>query len=103
MKTAHFDEKLVKHIADLANIPLNKGDATWLAEDFAKTLTIIDNLNELDLSAVEPTHQVTGLENILRDDEVDQKRSFTQEEALHNAGRTYDGYFVVDQIIEQDN
>jgi len=102
MISPKFDKKLVKHIAHLAQIPLQQGEATQLAQDFSETLGIIDNLSELNLNDVEPTHQVTGMENILRPDEVDSDRSFTQAEALANAHRTYGGYFVVDQIIERD-
>jgi len=45
--------------------------------------------------------QVTGLENATREDEVQEERMFTQEEALRNAPRTHNGYFVVDQILDK--
>ena len=44
---------------------------------------------------------MTGLVNVFREDEVDVVHMLSQEEALANASRYYNGFFVVDQIIEQ--
>ena len=81
---------------------MNDKHADALLSAFEETLAVIDNLREVDVQKVEPTHQVTGLENITREDVVDSKRMFTQEEALANASKTHDGYFVVPRIIDQD-
>jgi len=95
--------ELVSHIADLAHLPLtDQKQSENLVEAFEEVLGVIENLKEVNTSAVEPTHQVTGLENILREDEVDENRMFTQEEALQNAPIQYQGYFVVPQILDQD-
>lgn len=95
--------KLVSHIAGLAHLPLtDEKQASNLVEAFEEVLGVIENLKEVDTSTIEPTHQVTGLENILREDVVDEKRMFTQEEALQNASIQHHGYFVVPQILDQD-
>lgn len=93
------DPKLVAHIATLANIPVTDEETEKLADGFTTTLRVVDKLSEVNTANVEPTHQVTGLENIFREDEIDSDRMFTQEEAVMNAKRTYNGYIVVDQII----
>lgn len=95
--------EIVAHIAELAHLPVGdqKQSANLIAA-FQETLAVIENLKELDTSKVDPTHQVTGLVNILREDVVDEKRMFTQEEALQNAPIQYQGYFVVPQILDQD-
>jgi aspartyl-tRNA(Asn)/glutamyl-tRNA(Gln) amidotransferase subunit C len=98
----NFSPTQVKHIATLANIPLKEGEEQGIAQDFDQTLSVITNLNELDVSKTEPTHQVTGLENILREDIVISEESFTQKEALANASHTNNGYFVVPRIIDKD-
>ena len=90
----------VHHIAKLANIPITEEEAISIQKSFEDTLATIDNLVQVDVEGVESTHQVTGLENIFRDDVVDIERSFSQEEALANAGKTHHGYFVVDRLIE---
>lgn len=93
---------LVKHISRLARIPISEVEKKELAKGFNKTLEAIDNLFKVDVKGVEPTHQVTGLENVLRKDEVKKENILTQEEALKNARRKHNGYFVVDQILEND-
>lgn len=92
----------VHHIAQLANIPVTAEEEKKLAADFNETLAVVDKLKEVDVTKVEPTHQVTGLMNVLREDAVDESRMFTQEEALANAKATHNGFFVVNQIIEQE-
>ena len=91
----------VRHIATLANIPVTNNEAEKLASGFEKTLDTIKDLQTIDVAGVEPTHQVTGLENVLREDIVDDSRTFTQKEALANANKTYQGFFVVPRIIKK--
>lgn len=93
--------KQVHHIAKLANIPVNDDQAQKLATGFAETLQTIADLKKVDTSGVEPTHQVTGLENVLREDTIDPSRTFTQKEALANAKQTYQGFFVVPRVIKK--
>lgn len=96
--TVHID---IKHIATLANIPLRPDEEQPLSEALAKTLTVVDELAKLSLTDIEPTSQVTGLENILREDEIDTDRMFSQEEALANAPRQHNGFFVVKAVFDQ--
>jgi aspartyl/glutamyl-tRNA(Asn/Gln) amidotransferase C subunit len=92
----------VDHIAKLANIPVTGNEAKSLADGFNTTMKVVDQLFTVDTSHTEPTHQVTGLTDITREDEVDVIRMFTQDQALLNAKRTYNGYFVVDQVLDQE-
>lgn len=89
----------VAHIASLSNIPITKDEEEVLAKGFTTTLNVVDQLMNVDTKGIEPTHQVTGLENVFRDDEIDKERTFSQEEALMNAKETHQGFFVVPQII----
>ena len=92
----------VDHIARLAKIPVTEKEKEDLADGFNKTLTVIDELFQVNVKDVEPTHQVTGLENILREDKVDEKKILTQEQALSNTKNKHNGYFVVNQILPVD-
>lgn len=94
----------VKHIAQLANIPISEEESNKLAQDFSETLQVVDQLKKADVSQVEITHQVTGFKNVLREDVVKEEQSFTQQEALANAKKTYQGYFVVPYVLHnKDN
>lgn len=99
---ATFTTDDVAHIAKLALIPVTDEEKKKLAEGFTTVLGILEVLKKVDVSNIEPTHQVTGMENVFREDKVDTKRMFTQEEALANAPSSHDGYFMVDQVIDQD-
>lgn len=64
----------VKHIAKLANLPLNDNLIKKLQKDLDATIDLVDKLASLDLKGVEPTSQVTGLTNITREDKIDKTR-----------------------------
>lgn len=94
----------VKHIAQLADIPVGEEESIELADDFSETLQVVDQLKKADVSKVEITHQVTGFKNVFREDIVKEGQSFTQKEALANAHKTYKGYFVVPYVLQnKDN
>ena len=101
VKKTTVTPQTVAHIAQLANIPVSKTEQESLAHDFEETLVVVDELSSLDVSQVKTTHQVTGLENVWRADEVNQEVMFTQQEALFNAELAHDGYFVVPRILEE--
>ena len=92
----------VKHIANLATIPITEEEEASFAAAFTETLEVVEELTEVDVTGIEPTHQVTGLTNVTRPDEVDESRMFSQAEALANATKTHDGYFVVSRVIDND-
>lgn len=100
-KKTTFTSKDIAHIAKLARIPLSHDEEQTLAEGFTSTMKVVDELFAVNVKNVEPTHQVTDLENVLREDEVDASRTFTQETALANAKATHNGFFVVNQIREE--
>lgn len=91
----------IDHIARLANLPLTTEQAVELTEQVGVTVAYVSHLSSLDTSGVIETSQVTGMENVLREDVVDEHRMFTQEEALANAARTHNGFFVVDRVLEE--
>lgn len=61
----------VQRLAGLSSLQLSAQEAKDLTEDISGILNYIEQLSELDTEGVEPTYQVTGLENIWRTDEVD--------------------------------
>ncbi len=91
----------ITRIAKLANLPVSQQQAEELTEQVDVTVSYVSQLQTLNTDAVEETSQVTGMENVLREDEVDTARMFSQEEALSNAKRTYNGFFVVDRVLEE--
>lgn len=60
----------VVKLAALSNLQLVDDEVDSLTQDIATILDYIHQLSELDTSGIEPTYQVTDLENVMRDDEV---------------------------------
>lgn len=61
----------VRHIAKLARLTLSDAQVTKFAKELTSILDYVDVLKEVDTSAVEPTAQVTGACNVLREDAVE--------------------------------
>jgi aspartyl-tRNA(Asn)/glutamyl-tRNA(Gln) amidotransferase subunit C len=97
-----LDQAQVKHIAKLANIPVSDVEAQGFTTAFDETLEMVSRLQTVNTTDVEPTYQVTGLENIFRDDRVEEETMFSQEQALANASQVYQGYFVIPRVIDED-
>lgn len=90
----------VEHVAKLAKLKLSKVDLEKFKNQLSSILDLVGKLSEIDTLDVNPTSQVTQMENIFREDIVDEKRILSQKEVLSNAKRTHNGYFVVDAIFE---
>ena len=82
----------------LARIELTPEEEQRLAPQLGEVLQYVEELNELDVSGVEPTAHATPLSNVMREDEP--RESLSQEDALRNAPKTANGLFVVPKIVE---
>jgi aspartyl-tRNA(Asn)/glutamyl-tRNA(Gln) amidotransferase subunit C len=60
----------VQHLAQLSSLHLSDSDTDGLQQDISNILQYIEQLGELDTAGVEPTYQVTDLENVWREDQV---------------------------------
>ncbi len=60
----------IEQIATLARIDLDEQEKSMYAEQISVVLTYVEMLNEVDTSEVGETCQVTGLEDVFREDEV---------------------------------
>ena len=60
----------VQHLAQLSSLQLGDDEISSLQTDISTILEYVKQLDELDTSGVEPTYQVTDLENVWRDDIV---------------------------------
>ena len=82
MTTTSVTQDDVLHLAQLSSLQLSDDEVTALQQDLTNILGYIAQLDELDTTGVEPTYQVTELENIWRDDVVEE--SAANREALLN-------------------
>ena len=61
----------VQRLAQLSSLQLKDAEAEALTVDLQNILGYVEQLSELDTEGVEPTYQVTDLQNVWRADEVD--------------------------------
>ena len=60
----------IQHLAGLSSLALADDEVDGLRQDLENIIGYIEQLGELDTAGVEPTYQVTGLENVWREDEI---------------------------------
>jgi aspartyl/glutamyl-tRNA(asn/gln) amidotransferase, C subunit len=60
----------VRHLAQLSSLQMSDAEVESLRADIEKIINYINQLDKLDTDGVEPTYQVTGLQNVWRDDEI---------------------------------
>jgi len=88
----------VGHVAKLANLLIKKEEVEKFGPQLSSVLDYVKKLNEVDTKNIEPTSQVTGLENVTREDEA--KPSLSQEETLSNSKSAHNGLFKVKAILD---
>jgi len=89
----------VKSIAKLIKVGLNNEEVEKFKETIPQTLDVIDVLKELDTKDVLPTSQVTGLQNVFKDDSA--CATLSQELALSNAKDKERGLFVTKGVFDR--
>jgi aspartyl-tRNA(Asn)/glutamyl-tRNA(Gln) amidotransferase subunit C len=91
----------VSRVAQLANLKVEKKQSQKLQDQFESTVATVATIGQLDTSGIEPTSQVTGLENVTREDVVDQSRILPHDLVMRSAKHTHNGYFVVPAVFDQ--
>ncbi len=61
----------VLRLAQLSSLQLKDDEINDLQVDIGNILGYVEQLSELDTTGIEPTYQVTDLENVWRSDTVD--------------------------------
>lgn len=88
----------VRQLAQLSSLQMSDGEIESIAADIENILNYISQLNELDTTGVEPTYQVTGLENVWRGDEVD-SGDVPREQLLALAAEQSDNQVKVSKVL----
>ena len=61
----------VRRLAQLSSLQMSDDEVQAIRTDIENILNYVQQLNELDTTGIEPTYQVTGLQNVWRDDQID--------------------------------
>jgi aspartyl-tRNA(Asn)/glutamyl-tRNA(Gln) amidotransferase subunit C len=92
---------VVTKVAKLARIDIPLEKTTQFASQLEPILQHFESLSKVNTDGVVPTYQTTGLNTVLREDVVDTDRTFTQKQALSNAPKSSNGYFVTSATIKK--
>jgi len=95
----NIDSDTVDKIAHLARLELAADEKEEMITDMNKILGFMAKLNEVDTTGVEPLIYMSDEVNVFREDVV--KHEITTEEALQNAPKHDDKYFLVAKVIEK--
>ena len=66
----HLSSEEINHLAELARMELSDKEKQMFGEQLSSILEYLEKLQAVDTTDVPPTAQVTGLENVWREDEI---------------------------------
>jgi aspartyl-tRNA(Asn)/glutamyl-tRNA(Gln) amidotransferase subunit C len=92
--------KEVKHIAKLARLGLTEKEIEKFQKELSKILDYIEKLKEVDISEIEPTGHSIEINNVMREDEINQKIKTKSEKLLALAPERKNGYLKVKSILK---
>ena len=92
------DEATVRRIARLARIKITDEEASALKGELSGILDWVEQLDEVDTSAVEPMTRVVAQDLHKREDEITDGGIAST--VVANAPMSEDGFFVVPKVVE---
>ena len=93
-----LDKATVRNVAALARIRVAEAELEHLAGELDHVLKWIEQLNEVDVTGVEPMTSVVSMRPRMREDVV--ADGGIPEQILANAPEAAHGFFVVPKVVE---
>lgn len=90
------DDDVLK-LALLSKLSLNDDQLKKFRDEIEEILNYIEQLQQVDTEGLDPTNQVTGLTNVMRDDEIADE--VDKEELLKNAPGREGDYIKVRRVL----
>ena len=97
-RMAKLTQDDVLKLARLARLQLTDAEKNQFRNEIEAILGYVEQLKDVDLEGLKPTNQVTGLENVMRVDEV-KDYGVSPEELLKNAPATANGLIKVRRVL----
>ena len=93
-----MDKIEIKNLLFLARISADEKEHTKIIEKLKNTFNLIDEMQDLDLSDLEPLNNPLELNNVSREDVNNGRNS--KADFLENSPESDEDYFLVPKIIE---
>lgn len=94
-----ISDETMEYVGILAKLELSGQEKQEAKKDMERMLDYIDKLNELDTSKAEPMSHVFSVNNVFREDLVEDRDG--GEETLANAPQRRERAFVVPKTVDQ--
>jgi aspartyl-tRNA(Asn)/glutamyl-tRNA(Gln) amidotransferase subunit C len=88
----------VKRLAQLSALSVSDTEAESLRRQIGDILGYVEQLNEVDTTGLQPTYQVSEVENVTRKDEI-KDYGVSREALLQNAPETENGQIKVKKVL----
>ncbi len=90
----------VKKLAKLSHLKLSEQEAEKYQAELNAILGYVEQLQSVDIEGLEPTYQVSGNKNVVREDVVDQSLyQTTLQKLMSNAPGQIDGQLKVKKVL----
>jgi len=93
---ANIDADEVRHLAALASLALNDDEIDSLVSELKDIFKMIEEINAFDTDGVAPSAQITGLNHVVRSDEIKDYGVTTQQ--LLDATSSQDNQIKVPRV-----
>lgn len=93
-----ISDETIEYVGILAKLELSGEEREQAKEDMEKMLAYFDKLNELDTSGVEPMSHAFPVQNVFREDVVE--NGDDRENMLRNAPEKKDGAYMVPKTFD---
>ena len=93
-----IQDEMIEYVGILAKLELSEEEKEAAKADMGRMLDYIDQLNELDTEGVEPLSHIFSVNNVFREDVVE--NGDDRENLLANAPEKKNGAFVVPKTVE---
>lgn len=95
---AKLSREDILKLAQLARLELTEAEIEEYTEELSAILQYVEQLNDVDVAGLAPTHQVTGLTDVTREDEI-KDYGYQPADLLKNVPAVQDGQIKVKRMI----
>ena len=93
------NDELLDKLAGLAKLNFNDAERVAIKNDLQKMIRFVQKIESVDTAGIEPLEHMADQVNAWREDEV--KGSCSSEEALKNAAKHNEQFFMVPKVIKK--
>jgi aspartyl-tRNA(Asn)/glutamyl-tRNA(Gln) amidotransferase subunit C len=93
------NDAMINKLASLARLRFSEAERESIKNDLQKMISFVQKMDEVNTGDTEPLQHISGRKNVWRQDEV--QGSCSQQQALQNAPRHNNRFFMVPTIIQK--